>query len=109
MRALPCEAAWLLLQSPAGSTPSLDSHTVAVQPEPYRPSKRPHSDSAESYTAASTVSIDRMGDFLPADAASLWKSAPIFSTDYMEAELVSQRSSVERARAFQARNRPGMR
>lgn len=43
-----------------------------------------------------------MGDFLPADAASLWKSAPIFSTDYMEAELVSQRSSVERARALQA-------
>ena len=43
-----------------------------------------------------------MGDFLPTDAASLWKSAPIFSTDYMEAELVSQRSSVERARALQA-------
>jgi len=44
-----------------------------------------------------------MGDFLPADTASLWKSVPIFSTDYMEAELVSQRSSVERARALQAR------
>jgi len=50
-----------------------------------------------------------MGDFLPADTASLWKSAPIFSTDYMEAELVSQRSSVERARALQAPNRPGER
>jgi hypothetical protein len=50
-----------------------------------------------------------MGDFLLADTASLWKSAPIFSTDYMEAELVSQRSSVERARALQAPNRPGER
>ncbi len=50
-----------------------------------------------------------MGDFLPADAASLWKSTPIFSTHYMEADLVSQRSLVERARALQARNRPGLR
>jgi hypothetical protein len=38
-----------------------------------------------------------MGDFRRLCSASLWKSGPLFSTGTEEAELVSQRASVEPA------------
>jgi hypothetical protein len=99
---MPCEGVRPLLQSPPGSSRGRRSTSSPVQVTQFGLSKGDTRRSVERITPLPHFGIDGMGDFRRVGAASLWKSAPIFSTGKRCGGAPGRGASVEPAVAANA-------